>query len=73
MSIEAPVSDRPAPKQKIVIDYKNIDDLRRAMTANGKIMSRKRAGLSARDQARLAQAIKRARFMALIPYANLMA
>jgi ribosomal protein S18 len=43
------------------------------MTANGKIMSRKRAGLSARDQARLAQAIKRARFMALIPYANLMA
>jgi small subunit ribosomal protein S18 len=73
MSIEAPVSDRPAPKQKIVIDYKNIDDLRRAMTANGKIMSRKRAGLSARDQARVAQAIKRARFMALIPYANLMA
>lgn len=73
MSIEAPVSDRPAPKQKLVIDYKNIDDLRRAMTANGKIMSRKRAGLSARDQARLAQAIKRARFMALIPYANLMA
>ncbi|MFM7800100.1 MAG: 30S ribosomal protein S18 [Planctomycetota bacterium] len=68
MSIEAPVSDRPAPKQKIVIDYKNIDDLRRAMTANGKIMSRKRAGLSARDQARLAQAIKRARFLGLLPY-----
>lgn len=73
MSIEAPATDRPAAKQKIVIDYKNIDDLRRAMSANGKIMSRKRAGLSARDQARLAQAIKRARFMALIPYANLMA
>jgi small subunit ribosomal protein S18 len=73
MSIEAPATDRPATKQKIVIDYKNVDDLRRAMSANGKIMSRKRAGLSARDQARLAQAIKRARFMALIPYANLMA
>lgn len=73
MSIEAPSTDRPAPKQKIVIDYKNVDDLRRGMTPNGKVMSRKRAGLSARDQARLAQAIKRARFMALIPYANLMA
>ena len=73
MSIDAPASDRPAPKQKIVIDYKNVDDLRRGMTPNGKVMSRKRAGLSARDQARLAQAIKRARFMALIPYANLMA
>ena len=73
MSIEAPASDRPAPKQKIVIDYKNVDDLRRGMTPNGKVMSRKRAGLSARDQARLAQAIKRARFMALIPYASLIA
>jgi ribosomal protein S18 len=36
-------------------------------------VSRKRAGLSARDQAKVAQAIKRARFMALIPYASLLA
>ena len=73
MSIEAPTTDRPAPKQKIVIDYKNVDDLRRVLTPNGKIVSRKRAGLSARDQARVAQAVKRARFMALIPYASLIA
>ena len=58
-------------KQKLTIDYKNIDDLRRVLTSNGKIISRKRAGLSARDQSRVAQAIKRARFMALIPYASL--
>ena len=32
MSFEAPTTDRPAPKQKIVIDYKNIDDLRRVLT-----------------------------------------
>ena len=73
MSFEAPTTDRPAPKQKIVIDYKNIDDLRRVLTPNGTIVSRKRAGLSARDQAKVAQAIKRARFMALIPYASLLA
>ena len=59
-------------KQKLTIDYKNIDDLRRVLTSNGKIISRKRAGLSARDQSRVAQAIKRARFMALIPYASLL-
>ena len=59
-------------KQNLIIDYKNIDDLRRVLTSNGKIISRKRAGLSARDQSRVAQAIKRARFMALIPYASLL-
>jgi small subunit ribosomal protein S18 len=73
MQTETVVTEKPAAKQKINIDYKNIDDLRRALTPNGKIVSRKRAGLSARDQARLAQAVKRARFMALLPYASLLA
>ena len=67
---DAPATDsKPAQRQKINIDYKNVEDLRRAVTSNGKIVSRKRAGVSARDQGRLAQAIKRARFMALLPYA----
>jgi len=73
MQTETFSAEKPAAKQKINIDYKNIDDLRRALTPNGKIVSRKRAGLSARDQARLAQAVKRARFMALLPYASLLA
>jgi ribosomal protein S18 len=68
---DAPATDsKPAPRQKINIDYKNVEDLRRAVTSNGKIVSRKRAGVSARDQGRLAQAIKRARYMALLPYAS---
>lgn len=67
---ETPATEgKPAQRQKINIDYKNVEDLRRAVTGNGKIVSRKRAGVSARDQGRLAQAIKRARFMALLPYA----
>ena len=70
---EKPAAEKPAPKQKLVIDYKNVDDLRRVLTPNGKIVSRKRAGVSAREQARIAQAIKRARFLALLPYANMMA
>ena len=43
---------------------------RRLMTPNGKIYSRKRTSLSAQEQAQVAQAIKRARFMALLPYTS---
>ena len=48
--------------------HKAVDDLRRMMTPNGKIYSRKRLQLPAREQKSLAQAIKRARFMGLLPY-----
>ena len=54
----------------LFVDFRATDDLRRMMTPNGKIYSRKRTGLSARHQAQLAQAIKRARFMALLPYTS---
>ncbi|HBZ97942.1 MAG: 30S ribosomal protein S18 [Phycisphaerae bacterium] len=40
------------------------------MTPNGKIYSRKRLGTSANEQRKVAQAIKRARSMALLPYTS---
>ena len=52
------------------VDYKSSDELRRLMTPNGKIYSRKRLGVSARDQRLVAQAIKRARHMALLPFTS---
>ncbi|MFM1829815.1 MAG: ribosomal protein [Planctomycetota bacterium] len=52
------------------VDYKNADELRRMMTGNGKILGRKRLQLSASEQKDLAQAIKRARYMALLPFTN---
>lgn len=52
------------------IDYKSVDELRRLMTPNGKIYSRKRLGVTARQQRMVAQAIKRARYMALLPYTD---
>jgi small subunit ribosomal protein S18 len=55
---------------KKYIDYKSVDELRKMMTPNGKIYSRKRLQLPARDQKCLAQAIKRARFMALLPFTS---
>lgn len=50
------------------IDYKDIDTLRKLVTSQGKMFSRKRAGNCARHQRQLKVAIKRARFMALLSY-----
>lgn len=57
-------------KGREFIDYKQVEELRRAMTPNGKLHSRRRLNLSARDQQMLALAVKRARFLALLPYTN---
>lgn len=52
------------------LDYKNTPLLQRLTSAQGKLFSRKRAGLPAPAQRRTAQAVKRARFMALLPYVS---
>lgn len=54
----------------IFVDWKDIETLRRLMSPNGKIMGRKRLSTSAAEQRMLSQAIKRARFMALLPYTS---
>ena len=53
---------------KTFIDYKDTESLKRMMSANGKILSRKRTGATAMEQRMLARAIKRARYLALLPY-----
>ena len=56
-------------KNKITyIDYKDVDLLKRFISANGKISPRRVTGTSAKYQRMLAVAIKRARQMALLPY-----
>lgn len=50
------------------LDYKDLDTLRRYLTDRGRIESRRRTGCNAKCQRMLAQAVKRARFMALLPY-----
>jgi len=52
------------------VDFKEVDELRRCMTPNGKIYSRKRLSTTAREQRMLGQAVKRARYMALLPYTS---
>ncbi|HUW96068.1 MAG TPA: 30S ribosomal protein S18 [Anaerolineae bacterium] len=50
------------------IDYKDIPLLRQHITNRGKIKPRRKTGVCARHQRRLATAIKRARHIALLPY-----
>lgn len=50
------------------IDYKDADLLRQFISAQAKIMPRKRSHLCAKHQRRLANAIKCARFMAFLPF-----
>lgn len=52
------------------IDYKDITKLREQVNPHARILSRKRTGFKATAQRNLAKAIKRARFMALIPYVS---
>lgn len=51
-----------------ILDYKEVELLRKFLTASNKLMSRKRAGTNTQEQKALKAAVKRARFMALIPY-----
>ncbi|MDP3989502.1 MAG: 30S ribosomal protein S18 [bacterium] len=50
------------------VDYKNTELLKRFMTPQGRIMSARRTRLCAKSQRDVANAIKRARFLALLPY-----
>jgi small subunit ribosomal protein S18 len=50
------------------INYKDTNTLKRYLSSFGKIVPRKRSGVCAWHQRKLANGIKRARFMALLPY-----
>jgi small subunit ribosomal protein S18 len=70
------VGNRRAPAPPIagkncddpVLDYKDIDNLRRFLTTHGQILSRKRTGYCAQCQKSLKLAVKRARHVALLPF-----
>jgi len=50
------------------IDYKNTEILRNFLGGQAKILPRRRSGVCMKHQRLLSQAIKRARFMALLPF-----
>ena len=56
-------------REKVVyIDYKDTQTLLKLTTTRGKLLSRKRSGNCARHQRMAGRALKRARFLGLMPY-----
>jgi len=74
--MESPRDRRYFAKKKICrfctepleIDYKNVDLMSRFITDRKKIVPRRNSGLCAYHQRQLASAIKRTRYMGLLPY-----
>lgn len=56
---------RPRP---MFVDYKDLDLLSKLTNRHGRIVSRRKTGCHAASQHAVAKAIKRARFMGLMPY-----
>lgn len=50
------------------IDYKDTEILKKFINPHGRMIARKRTGTTAKYQRQLATAVKRARFMALLPF-----
>jgi small subunit ribosomal protein S18 len=50
------------------VDYKDVDLLKQFINPHGRVMSRSRTNLTAKQQRQVEAAVKRARFMGLLPY-----
>jgi small subunit ribosomal protein S18 len=59
----------PIPPNQ-VIDYKDLDLLRKFLTERGKLLPRRITGLTAKQQRDLTTAVKQARMVALLPFVN---
>lgn len=60
-------------KFNIEPDYKDVDNLTKFLSPRMKMLSREKTGISAKNQRKLAKAIKYARYLALIPYSSVQA
>lgn len=61
----------PLADPTVVIDYKNPQLLKHFLSDRGKLIPARISGVSARQQRQITRAIKRARMLALLPYAVL--
>ena len=65
---EKSIRKKNDPLKSVKIDYKDVKLLRKFISERGKIVPRRISGTSAKSQRQLANAIKRARYIALLPY-----
>ena len=58
----------PLCEAGIVVDFKDVALLRKYISERGKIQGRARSGICARHQRQVTRAVKRARYVALLPF-----
>ena len=52
------------------VDYKDVELLKKFLTPHARIQSKKRSSAPSKNQRQVAEAVKRARFMGLLPYVS---
>lgn len=65
LNLTCPFNNNPA-----LIDYKDVYKLKKFITTRGRMLPPSKTGVSTKCQRKLALSVKRARFMAMLPYAN---
>lgn len=68
--VPVPTQSKLTKEQKLFLDFKDVDTLSKFISGVGKILPRKRTGATHREQQSIRDAIKMARFMALLPYVS---
>ena len=69
MADNQPPQERPDVRNVEYVDYKDVDLLKRYLNEQGMLMPRRVAGTTAKFQRQLTRAVKRARHLALLPFA----
>lgn len=64
------VRDCPFCKKESILNYKEVEVLKKYITERGKIIGKDRTGICSKHQRGLAREIKRARFLALLPFTS---
>jgi ribosomal protein S18 len=65
-----PTQSKLTKDQREFLDYKDVDTLSKFVSGMGKILPRKRTGATHQEQKLIRDAVKLARFMALMPFVN---
>lgn len=65
-----PSQSKLTKDQKVFLDYKDVDTLSKFVSGMGKILPRKRTGATHAEQGLIRDAVKLARFMALLPFVS---
>lgn len=62
---------RTCPLNGVKITYKDVEQLKKCLSANGRILPRRITGVCAKNQRKLNRQVKYARLLALLPFSNL--